>query len=51
LLLANREFAKLLAQHHFRLEFHTVHGSHDWNQWNAWLSGLFQSLTDQTPKV
>jgi putative tributyrin esterase len=46
LLPANREFAKLLAQHHFQFEFHTVRGGHDWNQWNAWLPSLFQSLTE-----
>jgi len=46
LLPANREFAGLLAQRHFRYEFHTVAGGHDWNQWNAWLPGLFQSLSE-----
>ena len=45
LLPANREFSALLAQRHFRYEFHTVAGSHDWNQWNAWLPAVFQSLT------
>jgi putative tributyrin esterase len=37
LLPANREFAGLLAQRHFRVEFHTMPGGHDWNPWNAWL--------------
>jgi putative tributyrin esterase len=46
LLPANREFAKLLETRHFRSEFHTVHGGHDWNQWNAWLPALFRSLTE-----
>ncbi|HKV76558.1 MAG TPA: alpha/beta hydrolase family protein [Candidatus Sulfotelmatobacter sp.] len=46
LLPANREFAALLAQHHFRYEFHTVHGGHDWNQWNAWLPAVFRSLEE-----
>jgi putative tributyrin esterase len=46
LLPANREFASLLAQRHFRIEFHTVRGGHDWNQWNAWLAILFQSLSE-----
>jgi putative tributyrin esterase len=46
LLPANREFASLLAQRHFRYEFHTTAGGHDWNQWNAWLPQLFRSLTD-----
>jgi len=43
LLPATREFAALLAQRHFRFEFHTVRGGHDWNQWNAWLPELFRS--------
>ena len=45
LLPANREFAQLLDSHHFRHEFHTVRGGHDWNQWNAWLPDLFRSLS------
>ena len=48
LLPANREFAALLAQRHFKCEFHTVHGGHDWNQWNAWLPSFFQSLAAHT---
>jgi putative tributyrin esterase len=47
LLPPNREFAGLLAQRHFRFEFHTAPGHHDWNQWNAWLPTLFQSLSQQ----
>jgi putative tributyrin esterase len=47
LLPSNREFATLLAQRHFRHEFHTVPGGHDWNQWNAWLPSLFRSLAEQ----
>ncbi len=39
--------AALLAQRHFRFEFHTVPGGHDWNQWNAWLPSLFRSLAEQ----
>lgn len=46
LLPANREFAALLGSRHFRFEFHTVRGGHDWNQWNAWLPSLFRSLTE-----
>jgi putative tributyrin esterase len=46
LLPANREFAALLAQRHFRYKFRTVRGGHDWNQWNAWLPDLFRSLTE-----
>jgi putative tributyrin esterase len=46
LLPTNREFAALLAQRHFRYEFHAVAGGHDWDQWNAWLPKLFQSLSE-----
>jgi putative tributyrin esterase len=46
LLPANREFAAALSARHFRFEFHTVRGSHDWNQWNAWLPSLFRSLAE-----
>jgi len=52
LLPANREFAALLEARHFRHEFHTVPGGHDWNQWNAWLPSLFRSLAGHiNPKV
>ena len=44
LLPANRRFATLLGRRHFRYEFHTMRGGHDWNQWNAWLSACFASL-------
>ena len=44
LLPANREFAALLAQHHFRHEFDTMRGGHDWTQWNASLPALFARL-------
>jgi S-formylglutathione hydrolase FrmB len=47
LLPANREFAALLAQRHFRYEFHTAAGGHNWNQWNAWLPALFRSLSER----
>jgi S-formylglutathione hydrolase FrmB len=51
LLPANREFAALLEARHFRHEFHTVRGGHDWNQWNAWLPSLFRSLAEHmSPK-
>jgi S-formylglutathione hydrolase FrmB len=46
LLPANREFAALLGARHFRHEFHTVPGNHDWNQWNAWLPNLFRSIAE-----
>ncbi|HTR66534.1 MAG TPA: alpha/beta hydrolase family protein [Terriglobales bacterium] len=44
LLPANRRFATLLGRRHFRYEFHTMRGGHDWNQWNEWLSACFASL-------
>jgi putative tributyrin esterase len=47
LLPSNRDFAKLLEGRHFRYEFHTVPGGHDWNQWNAWLPTLFRSLAER----
>ena len=50
LLPANREFAALLAQRHFKHEFHTMPGGHDWNQWNAWLPLVFQSLSEHLAK-
>src|SRR6266496_325341 len=46
LLPANRKFAKLLAEHHFRFEFHTGRGAHDWNQWNPRLPDVFRSLSE-----
>ena len=46
LLPSNRDFAGLLDRRHFRFEFHTVPGGHDWNQWNAWLPTLFTSLAE-----
>ena len=46
LLPANRKFAKLLAEHHLRFEFHAGRGAHDWNQWNARLPDVFRSLAE-----
>ncbi len=46
LLPSNRQFAKILAERHFRYEFHAGPGAHDWNQWNGRLPGLFQSLME-----
>jgi putative tributyrin esterase len=45
LLPANREFAALLNARHFKYEFHTAKGNHDWNQWNNWLPMLLQALS------
>jgi putative tributyrin esterase len=39
-----REFTALLAQRHFRYEFHSAPGGHDWTQWNEQLPSLFQNL-------
>ena len=44
LLPANRSFAALLMQRHFRYEYRTVPGGHNWAQWNPQLPSLFQSL-------
>jgi len=44
LLPANRNFAALLENRHFRYEFHVVPGGHDWNQWDKRLPNVFQSL-------
>jgi putative tributyrin esterase len=43
---ANRAFAALLKQEHFRYEFHASPGGHDWNQWNNRLTVLFQSVSE-----
>ena len=48
LLPTNRKFAALLAQRHFKYEFHTGPGGHDWNQWNRRLPEVFQSLLEHT---
>jgi putative tributyrin esterase len=44
LLPANRSFAALLENRHFRYEFHVVPDGHDWNQWDSRLPSMFQSL-------
>jgi putative tributyrin esterase len=44
LLPANKKFAALLEQRHFRYEFHSVAGGHDWNQWNSHVPDLIKSL-------
>jgi len=45
LLPANRKFAKLLDQYHFRHEYVPGPGGHDWNQWNQRLPSVFRSLS------
>jgi S-formylglutathione hydrolase FrmB len=44
LLPANRKFATLLEARHFRYEYHTGPGGHDWNQWDRQVPGLIKSL-------
>jgi len=44
LLPTNRRFAALLEQRHFRYEFHTAPGDHNWTQWSQQVPGLFRSL-------
>jgi putative tributyrin esterase len=46
LLPANRNFAGLLENRHFRYEFHVVPGGHDWNQWDKRLPSMFESLRE-----
>ena len=43
LLPANHRFAAILQARHFRYEFHTVSGGHDWNQWNRDVPDLMKS--------
>jgi putative tributyrin esterase len=47
LLPSNRQFAALLGQRHFRYEFHTGPGGHNWEQWNGRLPILSESLFQQ----
>jgi putative tributyrin esterase len=49
LLSVNRQFATLLAEGHFRYEFHSVPGGHDWKQWSLWLPSLSESLSQHFP--
>ena len=46
----NRQFASLLEARHFRYEFHTTTGDHNWKQWDTWLPKLFQSLEEHLHK-
>jgi len=43
LLPTNHRFAAMLQARHFRYEFHTVSGGHDWTQWNRNVSDLIKS--------
>ena len=51
LLPANHRFANILAQRHFRHEFHVVAGGHNWLQWNAQLDNCFTSLLQALKKA
>jgi len=44
LLPANRIVGELLEKHHFKYEFHSGPGGHNWNQWNSLLQSVFDSL-------
>jgi putative tributyrin esterase len=46
LLPANHRFAAMLQARHFRYEFHTVSGGHDWNQWNRNVPSLMKRVMD-----
>jgi putative tributyrin esterase len=46
LLPTNRRFATILQAGHFRYEFHTVAGGHDWNQWNHNVPAMMKTLMD-----
>jgi putative tributyrin esterase len=46
LLPANHRFAAMLQARHFRYEFHTVSGGHDWNQWNHNVPSLMKRVMD-----
>ncbi|MGB9122106.1 MAG: alpha/beta hydrolase-fold protein, partial [Candidatus Angelobacter sp.] len=46
LLPANRRFSAMLQARHFRYEFHSVSGGHDWNQWNRNVPALMKSVLD-----
>jgi S-formylglutathione hydrolase FrmB len=37
-------FADSANQHHFKIEIHTLPGTHDWTQWDAQIPGCFDSL-------
>jgi putative tributyrin esterase len=50
LLPANRMFAALLNERHYRYEFHQGPGNHDWNEWNGRLQSVFDSLKVFLPK-
>jgi putative tributyrin esterase len=41
---ANRQFAQLLQEQHFRYDYQTGPGGHNWYQWDQRLEPLFQKL-------
>ena len=46
----NKKFAAILEQRHFRYEFHTAPGGHEWNQWDRRIPDLFASLMQHISK-
>lgn len=40
----NERFAQRLRQSHFKFEFHTIPGGHDWKEWDSQIPGCFESL-------
>jgi putative tributyrin esterase len=46
----DRSFSERLTALHFRHEFHTKPGGHDWNEWNRQLDGCFGSLTQHVQR-
>ena len=46
LLPTNHRFDAILQARHFRYEFHTVSGGHDWNQWNREVPSLMKRVMD-----
>lgn len=45
----DRRFATDVDKRHFRSEFHTAPGGHEWKQWNEQIPGLFRSLLQHMP--
>ena len=43
----DRTFSERLSGQHFKHEFHTKAGGHDWNEWNSQLGGCFERLLQQ----
>ena len=50
LLPANRKFAKILEERHFRYDFATGPGDHNWTQWDQQVPHLFERMLSQLSK-